>query len=267
MNRETQLDNLYGQLKGIREMCGTMTAQTCKDFNWIVERLGDLGVLTPNDMHSFRVADQLTWRMEQAETSGIPERAVRLIGVLDHHNQKTIDLDDGALLRWAIQDGIPLAVVFSDVSKGVMLCNQLGDTEWQRILQEHFALARNLARENDGFFVKEIGDGLMALFHDAVSALDFTIALRVNSGGSQFVLHQGAHIGKVIVKQNDAVGINVDLANRVANYAQGGMIVVTDEFWKDIQRIKSPAHAQLPSEKLASIPLKGFEETFVLWQV
>jgi class 3 adenylate cyclase len=222
-----------------------------------VGSLCNLHVLTEEDRFSLRVDESLG--IQEAQFSGIPQKAAQIMAIIENHNSK-------ALLVWAAQKPIVLAIVFSDVTDSAVLSQQLGDFKWQEILQKHFACARSLAEKNNGFFVKEIGDGLMALFHDAVSALDFTIELRDNPVDSKIVVHQGAHLGTVIVKQNDAVGTNVDLTNRVVNKASRGEIVVTDEFWNDIQLIKSAAHSQLPWKKSPNNTLKGFEGTFVLWQ-
>jgi hypothetical protein len=82
MNTNTEFDNLYGRLKGIRQMRGAMTSQSHKDFNRIVETLAGMGVLTSRDVISFRVIELAG--IEPAERSGIPERAAQLMALLDH---------------------------------------------------------------------------------------------------------------------------------------------------------------------------------------
>lgn len=268
VNPQTEIDNLYGQLKGLRQLHGVMTSQSRKDFNRIVERLERRGILTLEDAASFRVIDQLKG-IEQAEFSGIPERAARLMALLDHRNPKTIKNLGGALLDWAIQDGIRVAIVISDIARSSVLCAQLGDSEWLQVSQAYFERAGNLARDNNGFFLKTVGDGAWTLFRNAASALDFMIELRDHPGPSQIVIHQGAHIGNVILitRDNDISGANANLAARIAENAQAGEIVVADDFWRDIQRIKAPSQSQLRWKKLSNVRLKNFEETFLLWQL
>ncbi len=253
-----ELDNLYARLKGIHQLQGAMTSQTPKDVNWIVARLCNLRVLTQSEGFSLRVNEFVG--IERAEFSGIPERAAQVMAILESRRSK-------ALLIWAMQKPIALAVVFSDVTDSVVLNKRLGEVKWQEILEAHFASARILVEKNGGFFVKDIGDALMALFHDAASALDFTIELRKNPVDSQIAVRQGAHIGEVIVKLNDAVGQNVNKASRIAAKAKRGAIVMSEEFFNDVQRINSPAHARLPWQKSPNNRMKGFDGTFVLWKV
>lgn len=252
-----ELDSLHARLKGIREFRGVLTSKTRKDINRIVASLCDLHVLTEQEGFSLRV-DEFTG-LEQAEFLGIPETAAQLMAIVEQKNSSPA-------LNWAMRKPVDLAVVFSDITGSAVLSQQLGDSNWQEILRKHFTRARNLAEKNGGIFVNDIGDGLMALFYEAESALDFTMERRDAPADSHIAVHQGAHIGKVLLKPNNAVGTTVDLANRVTNVANRGQIVVTDAFRDNIRRIKSAKHAQLKWKRLPETTLKGFAKS-PLWQV
>jgi class 3 adenylate cyclase len=259
-----QLENVYGRLKAIRYLRGPMTFQSRKDLNQIVSTLRGMGILTNVDALSLHVSEGAG--VEEALFSGVPERAAQLMSLLEHRFPKPTQGDD-ALLQWAVRDGVVLSVVVSDISDSARLCTQLGNVKWRETIDSFVTSARNLAGEKEGFFLKTNGDDALVVFRDAAFALDFAMELRSNAGHLLIAIHQGLHVGKVIVKTKDILGSDVNLAFRVAAHAKGRTIVVTDSFWQEIQRINSPAHDGLRWRKLSNVRLKSFDQRFTLWQL
>lgn len=259
MSRLNKVETLYSQLKAFGKM-PYITSQSRHDFNEIVEMIS---AVTREDMSQFRV-NAYGPAMDLTPLSGIPEKAAQLMSFLEERHLFTTR---GALLKWLLTGEVTLAVVFTDIVKSTELSEQLGPNAWNEVRENHFMRGKDLAKESDGFFVKTIGDSLMVVFRNSADALNFMIELRSDTRHPTIEVRQGAHIGPVTIKEDDVFGSNVNLAERVKKQAKGGDIIVTDEFRKDVLRVKSLARNRFRWQKLSNVSLKGFRREFVLWKV
>ncbi|MFA5192336.1 MAG: TIR domain-containing protein [Verrucomicrobiia bacterium] len=172
------------------------------------------------------------------------------------------------LAKWAGGGSVvTLAVVFTDIVSSTELGNQAGDTDWNKIRKKHFARGQELVREMDGFLIKTIGDSLMVVFRNASAALDFAIEFRRDTGEPIVRIRQVAHIGPVRLEGDDVFGQHVNLSARVSGKAEGGEIVVTDTFRKDVDSIGDAKHKALQWESITGVSFKGFSQTFDLWRL
>ena len=65
-----------------------------------------------------------------------------------------------------------VTVMFTDVVGSTELISALGDDAWQALLQEHLERLRVIVVRHAGEVIKTMGDGIMAAFGSAVSAMD-----------------------------------------------------------------------------------------------
>ncbi len=267
MHSKKSLENLYGRLIGIRQMRGIMTDQSRKDLNEIVRTLARMDILSQNEVFSFYVNEFTA--PEEALFSGVPEKAVQLLSILEQRFElrRSTRNEEDAISKWVLADQITLAVVFTDIIKSTKLVEKLGDSKWNEIRKDHFSKGKDLSESNEGFLVKTMGDGMLLIFRNAVAALKFTMEFRRDSGHPQIKIRQGAHIGFVNIENNDVGGRNVNLAARVAEQAKGCEINVTNDFRNAIQKSESSALGLSCWKKLSSITLQGFQNKFILWQV
>jgi class 3 adenylate cyclase len=70
----------------------------------------------------------------------------------------------------------------------------------------------------------------------------------------------GIHTGPVIALDGDLYGRTVNLAARIAGYAQAGQVVVSEE------TARRPGDGQLRFEPLGLVELKGVGERLPLYQ-
>ncbi len=181
---------------------------------------------------------------------------------------QTVQRSIAKLAQWAGGGNIvTLAVVFTDIINSAKLSNEIGDADWNVIRQKHFVRGKRLAEKLDGFLIKTMGDSLMVVFRNAPSALDFLLDFRQDTGDSIVNIRQVAHIGAVILDGEDVFGHHVDLSARLAGKAEGGDIVVTDVFKKDVDSIRNAKHNGLAWEAIIGVSFKGFSELVDLWRL
>jgi class 3 adenylate cyclase len=72
--------------------------------------------------------------------------------------------------------------------------------------------------------------------------------------------HVGIHAGPVIAQDGDVYGRTVNLAARIAAYAQAGQVVVSEE------TARRSGDDQLRFEPLGPVDLKGVREPLPLYQ-
>jgi small GTP-binding protein len=177
-----------------------------------------------------------------------------------------------ALKQWtAGATVLPVAVVFTDIVDSAKLCNDLGETPWGRIREDHFARAVSLTRQRDGFLVKNTGDGVLALFRNAHNAVNFARSLYDETGHAAVRIRVGVHSGEVNFDDNalwgrgDAWGQNLNFTARVMSHAKGDGIRVSDEVKRDLDRRRDPDGPKVRWVEYSKVKLKSFKGSFTLW--
>src|SRR5258705_10584399 len=139
-----------------------------------------------------------------------------------------------------------LTVLFADIRNSTGLIDSLRDPEaGMRRLEPVLNLMKNAVHRYDGIVNKIQGDGVMALFgaprpHEDHAVRDCLAALVMQEATVRFddrslQIGVGLHTGEVIVQvvENsiyqtyDAAGVNVHLARRMEQIAEGGCVLVT----------------------------------------
>jgi class 3 adenylate cyclase len=126
------------------------------------------------------------------------------------------------------------AIVFTDVCGSVAQTHELGDDGHLELLREHNDIVRRELSTNDGREVKHTGDGIMAAFTSAASAVSFAIAVqraldaRNQDAATQLLVSIGISAGEPVSDGNDDLfGAAVQLAARLCNAAAPGEVSVS----------------------------------------
>jgi adenylate cyclase len=172
---------------------------------------------------------------------GANERIGRLLSEAQPERPSAMrELGLGALQAWqALSEAqgrgrgtVDLAIMFTDV---------VGFSTWALEAGDEAALdlLRHVAGEEDeaislhgGSVVKRLGDGSMSVFRDARSAIAAALQAQARVGevevrGHSPELRVGVHVGRPRRVGGDYLGVDVNIAARVADSADGGEVLVS----------------------------------------
>ena len=162
-------------------------------------------------------------------------------------------------------------LLFSDVlGGGVYAGDDAGDV---RTIFEHRRGIGGIAAANGGNEIKHTGDGIMASFATASSALECAIAIQQGVAAhkeehpdSPLGVYVGLNAGEPIAEDDpegriDLFGTSVDLAARLVDHAQPGQIIASD-----VVRQLAAGKDFLFSD-LGDTELRGFEDPIKLWEL
>lgn len=124
-----------------------------------------------------------------------------------------------------------VVLVFSDIESSTQRNAALGDREWVKLLERHNALVERCVTDHRGFVVKNQGDGFMMAFSEPVDAVRCCVAVqralhRDADRWDGIRVRMGAHVGTSVRRGDDLFGLDVVIASRVADVADGGQILV-----------------------------------------
>ncbi|PRC47108.1 adenylate/guanylate cyclase domain-containing protein, partial [Mycobacterium sp. ITM-2017-0098] len=136
------------------------------------------------------------------------------------------------LARIVSADG-RVVLVFSDIESSTERNASLGDREWVEVLERHNTLIGRCVADHGGHVVKNQGDGFMIAFAEPVDAVRCCVAvqraLHRDAGRWDGIrVRMGAHVGTSVRRGDDLFGLDVVIASRVADLADGGQILVTE---------------------------------------
>ena len=171
-----------------------------------------------------------------------------------------------------------LTILFTDLMNSTDLYLQEGDEFAIGQLMSHFKIIQQIVAEERGGIVKTIGDSVMAVFKEPVSALKAVERIQQifsssTAMGESFKLKAGIHLGNcTAVNLNDRIdyfGTTVNIASRLVDVAEEKEIVVSEPFYNfgDTDLYLSNNRKTL-FIKTGEKELKGFsKETFKVKQI
>jgi class 3 adenylate cyclase len=150
-------------------------------------------------------------------------------------------------------------VLFTDVVNSTTLTQSLGDEAALAILGVHDTIVRDALSASGGREVKHTGDGIMASFVSAASAVRCAIQIQREldkhaqaNPERPLKVRVGAAVGEPVEQNNDLFGSTVQLASRLCAHAQPEQILVSNAI-PDLCIGKG-----LIFEELGEVVLKGF---------
>jgi adenylate cyclase len=119
---------------------------------------------------------------------------------------------------------------FLDITGYTRLTQAHGDAAAAALAEQLGPIVQRCAVRHGGRPVKWLGDGVMLHFPNpglgVVAALEM-VAVLAEAGLPP--AHVGLHAGPVIFQEGDYYGATVNLASRIADYAQAGEVMVSRE--------------------------------------
>jgi len=123
-----------------------------------------------------------------------------------------------------------LVILFVDVADSVGLYDRLGDTIAARLVVDLLDTLETAVTEHGGRVVKLRGDGLLATFAEAGSALAASERMIAAQERHKVGLKVAVHQGLVVLERDDVYGDGVNLCARLEARARPGEILASDAF-------------------------------------
>lgn len=155
----------------------------------------------------------------------------------------------------------PPAIAFVDLSGFTSLTMERGDEAAAQAAAGLQDVAERCVRALDGRVVKLLGDGVLLRFPDAESALRATLEI-VDSAVAAGLppAHAGIAAGRVVVRDGDVFGGTVNLASRIADRADPGVVLVEEGVVVMLPR------GIATFEPVGRVQLRGIPNPVALWR-
>lgn len=163
------------------------------------------------------------------------------------------------------------AVLFADVSGSTHLYEVLGDTRAFAAVNVRLDILRRLTVAHSGQVIKTIGDEIMAVFPNAVSAAQAACEMQMVVSAKPLIdnirvgIRIGFHFGPVLKNNGDVFGDTVNIAARMTEIAQAQQIITTGTTVAML-----PPIMRTSTRTLNSLSIKGkaddIEVREVIWQ-
>lgn len=126
-----------------------------------------------------------------------------------------------------------LAIVFTDLVGFSKWALGAGDERTLELLRDVGEAVEPPVKEHGGEVVKRLGDGMMAVFGEPDDALGAVFEARdrlarVEAAGYDPRMRAGMHVGRPRKIGGDYLGVDVNIAARVAEEAPAGKVLVSD---------------------------------------
>jgi class 3 adenylate cyclase len=144
-----------------------------------------------------------------------------------------------AISRW-VESGNPYAegtvvIMFTDIVGSTQMTHERGDYGAQEMVRVHNQVVRKALAEYFGKEVKHTGDGIMAVFSNAVNAIGagMVIQQQLAINAEQNPKHAvrvriGVNAGEAVHEEGDYFGTTVQVAARVCDKAAASELFVTE---------------------------------------
>ena len=127
-----------------------------------------------------------------------------------------------------VSPGAFRTILFTDLESSTALTQAVGDAKAQDVLHGHNEVVRAALAAHDGEEVKHTGDGIMASFGSAVSAVQAALQIQRDLAGGEIRVRIGLNAGEPIAEDHDYFGTAVQLAARICDRSDPGQVLVSN---------------------------------------
>lgn len=158
-----------------------------------------------------------------------------------------------------------ITVMFTDLKGSTTIAENEGDIVSRMIIKSQNEILLPAVKENNGVFIKSIGDGSLSYFENALDAVRAAVRIQkemdVLNMSKKFkfpvLMRIGMHSGKCVVEENDIYGDVVNTASRFESSADGGGILLSEDTYNALSD-KSEIYCRFVKQ----VTLKGKKDTF-----
>ena len=210
-------------------------------------------------------------RMVYERAAGFTELASTLVPWLQrrHREHTVLDYIVGVTEEYMEESGLmppspkqPPAIAFLDLTGYTALAEERGDEAAAEVASELAGIVQESALTHGGRPVKWLGDGVMFHFSDPGKAILSGLDLVERAVGATSVPARiGINAGAVIAQEGDYFGRTVNVASRIAEYAQPHEVLVSEE------AMSSADVSEVDFELVGDVVLKGLSRAVRLHRV
>jgi len=161
-------------------------------------------------------------------------------------------------------------VVFVDLSGSTAAFELVGNSAATQAILNVTQWIGHMCHEHQGRVIKNLGDGVLALFPNSLAALRTVVQIqrehssRIRSWppALQMKLKAGVATGEVIQVDGDCYGDPVNVASRLSDLSGSDQIWVNDTAIDEL-----PGHTGLRYRSLGAVPIRGKAEACVVYQM
>ena len=224
---------------------------------WVNEKAGKIFCLchAPNAEAAIQVHREAHGMLADKLIEIQPELAEGFLGGVE------VNEAGAALVPGATNERDPgiRTVLFTDIVDSTALTQTLGDETAMALVELHDAIVRNALANLGGREVKHTGDGIMASFLSAASAVKCATQIQrdlatheKNQHDQKLKVRIGAAAGEPVEQHNDLFGSTVQLAARLCAHAEPEQILVSNAI------AELCIGKGLSFEAVGEVTLKGF---------
>lgn len=213
----------------------------CYHKYWLNEAAGKVFCLVeaPNAEAAAAVHQEAHGLLAEKIIEVDPDMADGLFGPGEVNGAGAVLLPD----RRDTHDSGVRSILFTDIVGSTEMCSKHGDDAAILMLNVHDRIVRTAVGANNGREVKHTGDGIMAAFNSAASAVKTACAIqgqlndhnaaalsRAGQGGPDLpvVVRIGISAGEPVEQAADLFGSTVQLAARLCAQAEPGQVLVSN---------------------------------------
>src|SRR5688572_11778753 len=154
-----------------------------------------------------------------------------------------------------------VAIMFTDIVGYTAL---MGEDEQKafELLKKNRRLQKPLVEQNNGRWIKELGDGVLASFNTVSDAVNTAIKIQEACNlCKEFCLRIGIHHGEVVFEDDDIFGDVVNIASRLQALAPIGAIWISESVQNNVSNKKEIATKFVRAENLKNVkePVRIYE--------
>jgi class 3 adenylate cyclase len=187
-----------------------------------------------------------------------PEMAELFMGEADVNNTGAVVFPGGSAND---RDPGIRTILFTDIVESTAMTRRLGDEAAMELLAVHDQIVRDALADLGGREVKHLGDGIMASFVSAASAVKCATRVQreIDKHGREnkdrvVKVRVGVAAGEPVEHHNDLFGCTVQLAARLCSHAQAEQILVSNVV------AELCVGKTLSFQDLGEVALKGFDQ-------
>jgi class 3 adenylate cyclase/mannose-6-phosphate isomerase-like protein (cupin superfamily) len=125
-------------------------------------------------------------------------------------------------------DRVLMSLVMTDIEGSTTRLAAVGDAAWDRLLERHHTVTREVVERHRGREVDTTGDGFLLAFDGAARAVHAAVDIRQAVSVIGLQVRVGVHTGEVEVVPGGLRGVTVHETARIMSLGHGGEVLLSD---------------------------------------